>query len=250
MPVAKKAAATDGKPAVQITAADFVVLELIITGTAPLVVERFSKKAEMMAKMASGSQANVRKTRTARDYEQETEEAKYYSATGWEGMNAAAFRAGMISACRLVGFKMTIAKLALFIEADAFDTIDGLPLVRIYGKSVVFTAHTRNATGVADVRSRPQYRDWAMRLRVKFDRGQFSETDVVNLMARVGAQVGIGAGRPDSKSSAGCGWGTFRVVGGNEEQDVRSHFGIVDDIGTDSPNTQFVPVEHDELVTA
>ena len=35
--------------------------------------------------------------------------------------------------------------------------------------------------------------------------------DVTNLLMRVGQQVGIGEGRPDSKNSAGMGWGTFNV---------------------------------------
>lgn len=212
---------------ISITAPDFGVLELLITGTAPLVIERFSKKAEIMSKMAQGSVAKGKKERSARDYERDAEEARYRAEDGgWEGANAAAFRAGMISACRLVGFKMTLAKLSAFIEADGFDVADGLPLVRIYGQSQTFTAHTRNATGVVDVRSRPQYRDWAARLRIKFDRAQFSATDMVNLISRVGAQVGIGAGRPDSKASAGCGWGTFRVVGGDEVDSVRAKFSI------------------------
>jgi len=209
-----------------ISAPNFGILELIIRGTAPLVIERFSKKAELMAKMQEGAQAKSKKVRTARDYNKDAEEARYRHKDGWEGANAAAFRAGMISACRLVGFKMTIAKLSVFIEADGFDNADGLPIVRIYGESTVFTAHTRNATGVVDVRSRPQYRDWACKLRIKFDQTQFSATDVINLISRVGVQVGIGAGRPDSKASAGCGWGTFEVVGNDQEKEVRKLFKI------------------------
>lgn len=211
---------------VVISAPNFGVLELIIRGTAPLVIERFSKKAELMAKMQEGSQAKSKKVRNARDYERDAEDARYRHDSGWEGINAAAFRSGMISACRLVGFKMTIAKLSVFVEADGFDKADGLPIVRIYGDSATFTAHTRNATGVVDVRSRPQYRDWACKLRIKFDQSQFSAADVINLISRVGVQVGIGAGRPDSKSSAGCGWGTFSVVGHDEEKAVRRAFKI------------------------
>ena len=211
---------------ITITAPDFGVLHVLIRGTAPLVIERFSKKAELMAKMAEGATAKNRKERTARDYEIDAEQARYRHESGWEGANAAAFRAGMISACRLVGFKMTLAKLSVFVEADGFDKIDGLPIVRIYGESHTFTAHTRNATGVVDVRSRPQYRDWACLLRVRFDRQQFKPVDVYNLISRVGLQVGIGAGRPDSKASAGCGWGTFEVVNSDDEQAARVHFGI------------------------
>lgn len=213
--------------AIQITAPAFETLRFIIRGTAPLVIERFSKKAELMEKMLQGSTAKGKKVREARDYERDAEEARYRAdGEGWEGVNASAFRAGMISACRLVGFKMTLAKLSVFVEADGFDKVDGLPLVRIYGKSQTFTAHTRNATGVVDVRSRPQYRDWACALRIKYDTSQFRREDVTNLIARVGGQVGIGAGRPDSKSSAGCGWGTFEVVGSKDVAEVCERFGI------------------------
>jgi ribosomal protein S17 len=40
---------------------------------------------------------------------------------------------------------------------------------------------------------------------------QFKVQDVANLLSRVGEQVGICEGRPDSKNSAGMGWGTFQV---------------------------------------
>ena len=211
---------------VVITPPNFGVLEVLVKGTAPLVIERFSKKAEIMEKMQQGAQAKSKKVRNARDYEKEAEESKYKHQDGWEGFNAASIRAGMISACRLVGFKMTLAKLSVFVEADGFDYVDGLPIVRIYGNSTVFTAHTRNATGVVDVRSRPQYRDWASKIRIKFDQTQFSASDVINLISRVGLQVGIGAGRPDSKSSGGCGWGTFEVVGSESEASIKSAFGV------------------------
>jgi hypothetical protein len=48
-------------------------------------------------------------------------------------------------------------------------------------------------------------------VRVQYDADQFTATDAANLMTRVGAQVGIGEGRPDSKMSAGMGWGTFKL---------------------------------------
>jgi hypothetical protein len=56
------------------------------------------------------------------------------------------------------------------------------------------------------------YREWAATLRIRFDAGMLTANDVVNLIARVGLQVGIGEGRPDSKESAGLGYGLFEVV--------------------------------------
>lgn len=209
-----------------ISAPKFGTVTFLIEGTAPLVVERFSKKAELMAKMAEGSSAKNKKDRSARDYDKEAEDARYRASEGWEGMNAAAFRAAMISACRLVGFKMTLAKLSTFIEADGFDKLDGVPLVRIFGESHTYTAHTRNATGVVDVRSRPMYRNWAAKLNIRYDMDQFKMVDVLNLISRVGMQVGIGAGRPDSKASAGCGFGLFRVVPSDSEKEISKKYKI------------------------
>jgi hypothetical protein len=213
--------------AIAIKAPKFEVIEMVIEGTAPLVIARFSKKGELMAKMAEGSTAKSKKERSARDYDAEADAARYYNSTKeWEGLHAGAFRAGSISACRLVGFKMTLAKLSVFILQDDFDQEYKTPLVRIYGESETDTSHTRNATGVVDVRARPMYKRWASKLRVRYDADQFTSADVYNLISRVGIQVGVGEGRPDSKSSAGCGWGTFRVVPDEELSGVKASYGI------------------------
>lgn len=183
-----------------------------IIGIAPLMTARFSKKAELMAKMAEGKSAGSKRNREARDYEKEAEDAAYRAESGEYGVNASSFRNGMISACRLVGFKMTLAKLSLFVEADGYDHRDGTPLIFVDGKWVANSMHVRNATGVVDVRTRPQWAPgWKATLRVRFDADQFTVGDVANLLARVGLQGGIGEGRPDSKSSAGLGYGLFRL---------------------------------------
>jgi hypothetical protein len=70
------------------------------------------------------------------------------------------------------------------------------------------------------------YRNWAARLRVRYDTQQFKMVDVLNLVSRCGLQVGIGAGRPDSKASAGCGFGLFQVVPTEREKEVIRKYGI------------------------
>jgi hypothetical protein len=185
-----------------------------IEGTAPYVQHKFSGKAKAMMreKMLAGSQAKKSKNREARDFDADFEGATHFAPEGWAGIPAPAFRAAMISACRLVGFKMTLAKLSVFAEADGFDADDGSPLIKIEGKREPLEMHVRNQTGVCDLRVRPMWRQWTATVRIRFDEDQFSLTDVTNLMVRVGAQVGIGEGRPDSRESAGLGWGLFRVV--------------------------------------
>lgn len=198
-----------------ITPPDFRRLEINIQGTAPLVINRFSAKAmEIMRQtQEAGSTAKSRKQREAKDFEALYEGAKHISDEGWEGIHAAAFRNAAISACRACGFKMTHAKLAFMVLQDGFDRVDGAPLVRLTsGEAEPWVAPTRNATGVVDLRCRPLYREWSATLRIRYDAGMLTSDDVVNLIARVGLQVGIGEGRPDSKMSAGLGFGLFEIV--------------------------------------
>lgn len=201
---------------IAIPAPQFEGIVLRIRGTAPYVQHKFSQKAknQIMATQAAGGVAKSKKVREAKDFDEVCRNATHFSREGWIGIPAASFRNAMISACRTVGFKMTHAKLAAWIEADGFDADDGTPLVRIQGEPRRHDAYARNDNGSVDIRSRPMWEQWSAEIRIRFDSGMLSRDDVCNLMMRVGMQVGIGEGRPDSKNSAGMGWGTFELVGG------------------------------------
>jgi hypothetical protein len=201
--------------AVTITAPDMRYIELTIKGTAPLVINKFSAKAKemMMATQMAGSTAKSKKNREAKDFEDLFNGARHVSTEGWDGIHAASFRNAAISACRAAGFVMTKAKLAIFVEPDGFDADDFTPLVRITeGEPQMVVSPCRNASGVIDLRPRPTYMPWAANLRIRYDAGILTAEDVANLMHRVGMQVGIGEGRPDSKQSAGVGNGLFNIV--------------------------------------
>jgi hypothetical protein len=185
----------------------------------PLVIHRFSQKmkAAMLATMMAGSTRRKGKAREPFDPQATYEGARYRHADGWDGFNASSIRAAMISACRLVGFKMTLAKLSLFTIQDGWDVLEPeIPLIRIYGEPRRLESVAHVETGAAYITVRPCYDKWSAKPTIRFDADQFTLEDVTNLLARVGAQVGIGEGRPDSKNSAGMGWGMFRVKG-NEE---------------------------------
>lgn len=210
------AASTTGQQtkAVAIKPPKIETLVFNIKGTAPFVQARFSAKAmqAMKSKMLEGSTAKGKKQREARDFDDDFRQAMHVSPDGWVGIPASAFRQAMISACRLVGFKMTLAKLSVFVEADGFDAVDGIPLIKLQaGKPEKLEMAVRNQTGVADIRVRPMWREWGAKVRIRYDTDQFTAQDVANLMSRVGLQVGIGEGRPDSRESAGLGWGTFEL---------------------------------------
>ena len=186
-----------------------------IIGESPYVQHKFAQKARatILAKQVAGSQSNSKKTREPRDIDADYKAAMHVSEEGWMGIPAPAFRNAMIDACRLVGFKMTYAKLSIFVRADGFDVDDGTPLVRIRnGEPEKHEASVRLASGVTTVVHRPMWREWELQVRVRWDADQFSVTDVSNLLQRAGQQVGIGEGRYSSPQSNGLGWGVFGVA--------------------------------------
>lgn len=196
--------------------------EVWIKGTAPLVVHKFSHKAmqAIKAKQEAGSTANTKKKRDAKDFQEVFMGARHISFDGWDGIPAPAFRNACIRACTLVGYKMTMARMSIFVEADGFDETEGTPLVKIYGpEPKQLESMVRLATGVCDISVRPQWLDWGCRLRFKYDADQFTASDVVNLIHRAGLQVGVCEGRPSSTNSNGCGWGTFEI---SDEETVRA----------------------------
>jgi hypothetical protein len=193
----------------------FRTVEVTLEGTAPMMQSRFPHEImqALMAKMQLGSQTKKGNKRPPRDFDAQFIAAQHISEEGWNGVPAAALRNACIDACRMVGFKMTHAKMSIFVEQDGFDKYQGHPLIKLDAPPPERSEMaTRNATGVVDVRVRPMWRKWRLPVRVRFDEDQFSAQDVINLIARAGVQVGIGEGRPFSKSSNGLGFGTFRVL--------------------------------------
>jgi hypothetical protein len=229
----KEATKTEAEPKPQIITIkppNIQTIELTIEGTAPYVQHKFSAKAkaQIKATQEAGSVDKSKKVRSSKDFEEVYRQALHVGIDGRYGIPAPAFRNAAISACRLIGFKMTMAKMAIFVLADTLDADERSPLVHINPASKatlakqgisdeqphLFMSHARNDNGSVDLRARPMWDPgWTAQLRIQFDADVFSPTDVANLIARVGAQVGVGEGRPDSKDSAGVGWGTFKIVG-------------------------------------
>jgi hypothetical protein len=216
-----KVIAESAPPLVTISPPNLQTVSLRIVGAAPYMQAKFSEKARqaMMTKQAAGSVAKKGTKRAARDFDADFKAAQHRATEGWAGIPAAALRNACIDACRMVGYQMTRAKMSIFVQHDGLDVDDGTPLVKLIGDEPERTEMaTRNATGVVDIRVRPMWRKWAADVRLTFDADQFSVEDVVNLLNRAGLQVGIGEGRPFSKSSAGLGFGLFSV----ENHDGRS----------------------------
>jgi len=212
-----KAGKKESEKAGTITKPRIETAVFLITGTGSLVINKFSQKAKemMMKKQAEGGQGTKRGgTREKKDFQALFEGARHRLSDGGDGIPVMAFKNALVRACSIVNFKMTHAKMGLWVDGDGLDVDEGGPLVRIISKKqpVRLDMAVRNDSGVADIRSRPQWREWAAKIRIKFDADMFTVTDVANLLMRAGLQVGVCEGRPSSKNSCGMGWGTFELA--------------------------------------
>lgn len=203
-------------PRVSIPAPEFEIARFKIRGNAPYVQNAFSQKAieEIRQTQIAGETAKKGKKRKPKDFKGCYEASQHKSPKGWHGIPAPAFRAAMISACKIVGFHMTKAKLSVFVIEDGLDRDGTTPLVKITkGKPKHVEHYVRPEKGGVDIRARAMFEPgWEATVAVRFDTEQFTLADIANLMMRVGLQVGVGEGRPDSRKGTGMGWGTFELV--------------------------------------
>lgn len=198
---------------VVISPPNFQTAKIKIVGTAPYVMNKMSSenRRKMMEKQEAGERSKKGEKRKPKDFNAVYEGSMHTAKEGWYGIPASAIRAALISACRISGFQMTRAKLCVFVEADGTDREDGQCLVHLYGKPCRRDYPVKLADGSTDIVARGFFDQWHAIVTITWDADQFSAEDVLNLLSRVGQQVGLGAGRPDSKNSCGMGWGTFRV---------------------------------------
>ena len=193
---------------VYISEPNIQIIPVRIVGTADLVQ---SAVKGIPPKTAPGK----RPKKTVRTEQEQFQDSIHVSEAGWNGIPASAFRNGMIDACRLTDQKMVIAKITVFVESDGSDKNTGIPLVKITkGKPELFSRPVRNEnSGQWTQGISARYRaGWEAIVRVAFDADMIDEASVVNLLMRVGKQVGIGMGRPMGRNGNGCGWGLFKIT--------------------------------------
>lgn len=196
------------------------IMTIPIVGETPLKILRFSRKKQMQVQeaQAAGDQGKNKKKRQAKDFSAEYEDAKYRCTVTekgkkvtWLGLNASGIRNGCIETCRMAGYVMTKAKMSVFCLADGYDDLDRTNLVRIHGEPEMSVDPVRNKSGVIDMRPRVLFQDWRVIVRIRFDEDQFSPSDILNLLIRVGQQNGLGEGRPNGTEGYGTGNGLFLV---------------------------------------
>lgn len=191
----------------------------VIRGLSQYVQNRFgNKEAIINERLLEASER--KKQRKAekdkpKDMDADFRRALHETADGHYGIPAAAFRSGMIDACRLVpGITMTGFKLSAWVLGDGVCMHDDCDLVYLTGEPTARSLPVKlpGPGHTMDIRTRAHFHEWGATVRVEYDADQLSLESLANLMMRVGMQVGVGEGRNYSKSSGGQGWGRFEIV--------------------------------------
>lgn len=168
--------------------------EIQIIGDSPLIVHAWSHKAiEMMLdkqmKKASGAKA-------AKDPERDYQDCFYYTADGKFGFPSIAFKAAAVSAGGRFsdGLKMTELRGSFFIDGE---------MVEITGEPSKRRDMVRVGMGTADVRFRPEFKQWSAVLPIKYNADKISIEQIVNLFNLAGFGVGVGEWRPEKDGQFG-----------------------------------------------
>lgn len=183
-------------PPIKIETAAFILI-----GDSPLIVHAWSEKAKRQ--MLDKQMKKATKAREAKDPEADYEACFYRTPTGAYGFPAIGLKSAMVSACRFVDAKMTVARGAFHIDAEMMEVI-GDPQMR---EDMV-----RVGMGTADIRYRPEFQQWRIPVTIKFNSAAMSVEQIANLINTAGFGVGIGEWRPEKNGS----YGRFHV-GTSEE---------------------------------
>jgi hypothetical protein len=209
-------AAAGTAKAVIIKRPNIVTAKVTIRSLSPYLQNRFSSenREKMEQKQMEGSsQKRTRKAKPPKDFQKVYEGSMHISREGWYGIPCSGIRQAMIDACRLTEFDMIRAKMCVDVLPDGLDRENAEPLTRITkGEPVMHKDRVRIGMNQTDIVARAMFEQWEAVVTLEWDNDVFIANDVINLLARAGLQVGIGAGRKLSKTSGGTGKGKFEVL--------------------------------------
>lgn len=194
MPVATKslngaAAPTTAAPAGVIDVPQIQVARALIrvVGDSELITHQWSEKAK--GQMRDKQQGRAANKKEPKDPQAEYEGAMYRLDDGTPGLRAISFKNCAVGAARQVqGLKMTYLRGAFHINGELV-AIEGAPRMR---EDMV-----RVGMGVADLRYRPGFPEWAAVVPVTYNKNAITLEQIIHLFNVGGFSQGVGEWRPE-----------------------------------------------------
>jgi hypothetical protein len=177
-------------------------MELRIKGTTPLIHHNWDEKTkEMMRQKHAGVKT---KKRDVRDPDAEFRAATHKTAEGVYGFPSGGIKKCLLNAAHKdIGIEKTLLRKSLFIIADD-DSVTGEPICFLDADNPIMREDVvRVGQGSTDLRYRPEFKDWAITLKIQYDAEALTVDNVLNLFQRAGFGVGIGEWRPEKDGEYG-----------------------------------------------
>lgn len=178
--------------------------QLTLQGTSPLIVHKFSQRAQdaMLAKQMKTAIKTPGKE--AKDPQRDYEESLYVLKDGRYGFPISGFKNAAVDACSFMdGMKKTVMRGAFHLidEHEGLAVIDAVPHIR--------KDNVRVGMGTADIRYRGEFPvGWTTTLTIKYNKNAVSISQIVQLFNAAGFGIGVGDWRPQKDGS----YGMFEVV--------------------------------------
>jgi len=177
-------------------------IEIHIKGTNSLIMHKWSEKAkrEMLAKQ----QKKASKGKEPKDPQADFEAAIYRFPDGRYCFPSVAFKCAAVRAAKQCEIAMTDARVFFHVEG-----VNDREMVEIKTADPVMREDIVRLQGnTADLRYRPEFKDWEATLKIRFNARSISEEQIMNLFQIAGFSVGIGEWRPERNGQ----YGTFEIV--------------------------------------
>ena len=224
-PASKAAAAAEAKASeggIQLRRIGRCMMRVPIVGTAPLIVNKFSNKAQEIMLASQRGEVTQRQPKDPEALFQASLHVMGQAEDGTPryGFPAPGAKAAIIGAVRFYkSQKLTMEgmKPAVLVMGEGKDMLvpilthvpgEGEPLS--YAQPEMRRDTVRNATGVADIRFRGQFWPWAAVIEVVYVKTMMTTDSMVALVDAAGLG-GLGEWRPASKESKTGMFGTFIV---------------------------------------
>jgi len=217
----KKAAVTAAKIKPEITKSKSGILTLpgmttdsmrvLVIGTAPLIVHKFSAKQEQILLEKHMGEATPG-GREIKDPQANFEAARYHLSDNSDGIPAVSFKKSIVAMCGKDAGIFKNKAGAIRVIADDLST--GLCRILIPdGQPTIHQEIVRNANGMPDIRHRPQYWPWACLLQISFIERYAAPARILQVIETAGYMQGVAEKRPGKSDHQN---GTFRLANADE----------------------------------
>jgi len=208
---------------IELPALNIGYMEVTLIGDSPLIVHAWSEKAKK--EMLDKQMKKAKSAKEPKDPKADFEASMYRMDDGGYGFPSVAFKGAAVTAgTSVAGLTKIQARQAFHIlgeDADIEGAFEGsksrVNLVRIEGSEPTMREDmVRVGMGTADLRYRPEFTSWRVKIGVRYNRNVLSEAQILNLLNVAGFAVGVGEWRPEKDGQ----YGMFHVATDKEVQEA------------------------------